>query len=90
MHQTARAPHLIGWRHCTCSPRLIRRTDNVDDKTRARPQPHEGGSIAQYGGSEQLKYEEVPLPQVAPGQVLAKVHYASVNPSTGKSAKAST
>ena len=36
--------------------------------------------IAHYGGSEQLKYQEAPLPQVAPGQVLARVRYASVNP----------
>jgi NADPH:quinone reductase-like Zn-dependent oxidoreductase len=36
--------------------------------------------IAQYGGSEHLKYEEAPLPQIGPGQVLAKVRYASVNP----------
>jgi NADPH:quinone reductase-like Zn-dependent oxidoreductase len=36
--------------------------------------------IAQYGGSEQLKYEEVPLPEIRPSQVLAKVLYAGVNP----------
>ncbi len=36
--------------------------------------------IAQYGGSEQLKYEEAPLPEIGPGQVLARVRYASVNP----------
>ena len=36
--------------------------------------------IAQYGGSEQLKYEEGPMPQIGPGQVLAKVHYACLNP----------
>src|SRR5579862_9552955 len=36
--------------------------------------------IAQYGGSEQLKYEEAPLPKVGPGQVLAKVRYACLNP----------
>jgi len=36
--------------------------------------------IAQYGGSEQLKYEEAPLPQIGPGQLLAKVRYAGVNP----------
>ena len=36
--------------------------------------------IAQYGGSDQLKYEEIPLPEVGPGQVLAKVRYAGVNP----------
>ena len=36
--------------------------------------------IAQYGGSEQLKYEEMPLPEIGPGRVLAKVRYAGVNP----------
>jgi NADPH:quinone reductase-like Zn-dependent oxidoreductase len=36
--------------------------------------------IAQYGGSEQLKYEDAPLPQIGPGQVLVKVRYACVNP----------
>lgn len=36
--------------------------------------------IAQYGGSNQLKYEEVPLPEIGAGQVLAKVRYAGVNP----------
>src|SRR5580704_17062897 len=36
--------------------------------------------IAQYGGSEQLKYEEAPLPEIRPNQVLAKVRYAGVNP----------
>jgi NADPH:quinone reductase-like Zn-dependent oxidoreductase len=36
--------------------------------------------IAQYGGSDQLKYEEAPLPDIDPGHVLAKVRYAGVNP----------
>src|SRR5579863_2346959 len=36
--------------------------------------------IAQYGGSEQLRFEEAPLPEIGPGQVLAKVRYAGVNP----------
>jgi NADPH:quinone reductase-like Zn-dependent oxidoreductase len=36
--------------------------------------------IAKYGGSEQLKYEEVPLPRLGPNHVLAKVRYAGVNP----------
>jgi NADPH:quinone reductase-like Zn-dependent oxidoreductase len=36
--------------------------------------------ILQYGGSDQLKYEEVPLPEIGPGHVLAKVRYAGVNP----------
>jgi NADPH:quinone reductase-like Zn-dependent oxidoreductase len=36
--------------------------------------------IAQYGGSEQLKYEEAPVPEIGPDHVLAKVRYAGVNP----------
>ena len=36
--------------------------------------------ITQYGGSEQLKYEEIQLPEIGPGHVLVKVRYAGVNP----------
>ncbi len=36
--------------------------------------------IGQYGGPEQLKYEEAPLPEIGPGHVLAKVRFAGVNP----------
>jgi NADPH:quinone reductase-like Zn-dependent oxidoreductase len=36
--------------------------------------------IAQYGSSDELKYEEVPLPLISPGHELAKVRYAGVNP----------
>jgi NADPH:quinone reductase-like Zn-dependent oxidoreductase len=36
--------------------------------------------IMQYGGSEQLKYQEVPLPEIDTDHVLAKVRYAGVNP----------
>ena len=36
--------------------------------------------IAEYGGSEQLKYEDAPMPHLGPGHVLAKVLYAGVNP----------
>jgi NADPH:quinone reductase-like Zn-dependent oxidoreductase len=36
--------------------------------------------IAQYGGSEQLKFEEAPVPEIGPDHVLAKVRYAGVNP----------
>jgi NADPH:quinone reductase-like Zn-dependent oxidoreductase len=36
--------------------------------------------IAQYGGSEQMNYQEAPLTEIGAGHVLAKVHYAGVNP----------
>ncbi len=36
--------------------------------------------IAEYGGSEQLKYEDEPLPALGGGRVLAKVSFAAVNP----------
>jgi NADPH:quinone reductase-like Zn-dependent oxidoreductase len=36
--------------------------------------------ITRYGGSEELKHEEVYLPQVGADHVLAKVRYAGVNP----------
>ncbi len=36
--------------------------------------------IAQYGGSDQLKYEEIPLPQLGRDRAVAKVRYAGVNP----------
>jgi NADPH:quinone reductase-like Zn-dependent oxidoreductase len=49
-------------------------------KHAAMPSLMKAVRIAQYGGSEQLKYEEAPLPQIGPGQVLAKVHYACLNP----------
>jgi len=36
--------------------------------------------IHTYGGPEVLKYEEVPRPQAATGEVLIRVHAAGVNP----------
>jgi NADPH:quinone reductase-like Zn-dependent oxidoreductase len=36
--------------------------------------------IHEYGGPEQLRYEETPEPQAGSGQVLVRVHAASVNP----------
>jgi NADPH:quinone reductase-like Zn-dependent oxidoreductase len=36
--------------------------------------------IRQYGGPEVLKYEDAPRPQPAAGEVLIRVHAASVNP----------
>jgi NADPH:quinone reductase-like Zn-dependent oxidoreductase len=36
--------------------------------------------VHEYGGPEVLKYEDAPKPQAAPGEVLIRVHAASVNP----------
>jgi NADPH:quinone reductase-like Zn-dependent oxidoreductase len=36
--------------------------------------------IHTYGGPDTLKYEDVPIPQPAPGEVLIRVHGAGVNP----------
>lgn len=36
--------------------------------------------VAQFGGPEVLKQEEVPTPKPGPGQVLVRVHAAGVNP----------
>jgi NADPH:quinone reductase-like Zn-dependent oxidoreductase len=49
-------------------------------KHSAMPSLMKAVQITQYGGSEELKYEEARLPEVGPGQVLVKVRYASVNP----------
>jgi NADPH:quinone reductase-like Zn-dependent oxidoreductase len=37
-------------------------------------------TIHDYGDTDVLRYEEVDVPQPAPGEVLVKVSYASVNP----------
>jgi NADPH:quinone reductase-like Zn-dependent oxidoreductase len=36
--------------------------------------------IAQYGGSEEMNYEEAPLVEIGGGHVLVRVRYAGVNP----------
>jgi NADPH:quinone reductase-like Zn-dependent oxidoreductase len=36
--------------------------------------------IHEYGGNEVLKYEDAPRPEAGPGEVLIRVHAASVNP----------
>jgi NADPH:quinone reductase-like Zn-dependent oxidoreductase len=49
-------------------------------KQTAVPNVMKAVRIAQYGGSEQLKYEEAPLPETSAGRVLAIVRYAGLNP----------
>lgn len=36
--------------------------------------------VHQYGGPEELKYEDAPDPNPGPGEVLVRVHAASINP----------
>ena len=36
--------------------------------------------IHNYGGPEVLRYEDAPRPTPGPGELLIKVHAASVNP----------
>jgi NADPH:quinone reductase-like Zn-dependent oxidoreductase len=50
--------------------------------TRQGPMPgvQKAVRITEYGGAERLRYEDAPLPGIRPGHVLAKVHYAGVNP----------
>ncbi|MCD7437388.1 NADP-dependent oxidoreductase [Streptomyces lincolnensis] len=36
--------------------------------------------LHEHGGPEVLRYEEVPVPDVGPGEVLVRVHAAGVNP----------
>lgn len=36
--------------------------------------------IHRYGGPEQLTFDDIPVPQAGPGQVLVRVHASSVNP----------
>ncbi len=36
--------------------------------------------LHQYGGPEELKYEDFPDPKTGPGEVLVRVHAASINP----------
>lgn len=40
--------------------------------------------IDRFGGAEELKLRDVPVPQVGPEQVLVKISYASINPADWK------
>ena len=62
------------------SHRSGRRNDNGDHTTGIGAERDKGGSDRAVRRSEQLKYEEAPLPEIGPGHVLAKVRYAGVNP----------
>jgi NADPH:quinone reductase-like Zn-dependent oxidoreductase len=37
-------------------------------------------TIHEYGGPEVLQYEDIPVPQFGPGEILVKVHATGVNP----------
>jgi NADPH:quinone reductase-like Zn-dependent oxidoreductase len=36
--------------------------------------------VHRFGGPEVLRYETVPMPELAPGEVLIRVHAVGVNP----------
>ncbi|WP_208614402.1 NADP-dependent oxidoreductase, partial [Streptomyces yokosukanensis] len=36
--------------------------------------------LHEYGGPEVLRYDEVPIPEPGPGEVLVRVHAAGINP----------
>lgn len=39
--------------------------------------------LHEHGGPDVLRYEEVPIPEPGPGEVLVRVHAAGVNPRIG-------
>lgn len=39
--------------------------------------------LHEHGGPEVLRYDEVPIPEPGPGEVLVRVHAVGVNPPTG-------
>ena len=45
--------------------------------------------IHSYGGSEAVRYEDVPLPEAGPGEVLVRARASSVNPVDWKTAEGS-
>ncbi|MEU9370057.1 NADP-dependent oxidoreductase, partial [Streptomyces avermitilis] len=36
--------------------------------------------VHEHGGPEVLRYDEVPIPDLKPGEVLVRVHAVGVNP----------
>jgi NADPH:quinone reductase-like Zn-dependent oxidoreductase len=41
--------------------------------------------IHDYGDADQLRYEDAPVPDIAPDEVLIRIHVAGVNPADWKS-----
>lgn len=39
--------------------------------------------LHEHGGPEVLRYDEVPIPEPGPGEVLVRVHAVGVNPPIG-------
>src|SRR5437762_6497750 len=37
-------------------------------------------TIHEYGGPEELMYEEMPIPEIGPGEILIRVQATSINP----------
>ena len=37
-------------------------------------------TIHEFGGPEELLYEEMPVPEFGPGEILVKVHATAINP----------
>jgi len=44
--------------------------------------------IHDYGDADQLRYEDAPVPDIAPDEVLIRIHAAGVNPADWKSRQA--
>lgn len=43
--------------------------------------------LHEFGGPEVLRYDDVPVPEPGPGEVLVRVHAVGVNPPTGTPAR---
>ena len=36
-------------------------------------------TIHEYGGPDELTYEEIPVPEYGPGEILVRVHATGIN-----------